>query len=413
MTMMAPQADEIVEIVGGFENWFPANLQVDDLPESLVLRHLGLPEGVKLDDSFNHHLALARDWFAANATPWASANLRRIEQIAEDYVALEGGITFRSDVLADGFRSANVHAVIVAGIAAGVAVDDEIDRLWKAGRPDDAMFLNAFAIGVVEHLRERASKGLAESFAAAGALLVLPHYSPGYEGWPLENQSALFAALENPGPIRVLESGGLQPAKSTLAAFGIANRLESAETMALGSFWDRLSRSASVVHDRPEYAFAPRTLKKWSRERLTLIARSGGRLAASFRVSGTTCANMGLPLTFQYSVDLEPEPEGGFRIQNCRCEPAANDRNHRSTCLYLSDPDALQAGMAAKPPLEGQLIDDALHWSPDVSPAGCLCLQSSRDHKWRIVLQTIHYALCQDANTNHSPNSTSSFVNPS
>ena len=39
------------------------------------------------------------------------------------------------------------------------------------------------------------------------------------------------------------------------------------------------------------------------------------------------------------------------------------------------------------------VLDDLLEWSPVTSPSACLCTQASRDHKWRIVLHTIHYAL--------------------
>ena len=34
-------------------------------------------------------------------------------------------------------------------------------------------------------------------------------------------------------------------------------------------------------------------------------------------------------------------------------------------------------------------------WRREPSAAGCYCEAASRDHKWGLVLETIHYALVQ------------------
>ena len=47
-------------------------------------------------------------------------------------------------------------------------------------------------------------------------------------------------------------------------------------------------------------------------------------------------------------------------------------------------------------PLLGRPLDEALDWGPRSSPSACLCTQASRNHKWRIVLQTIHYGLTRE-----------------
>ncbi len=359
-------------------------------PEKLVLHHLGMPAGVALAEPLVRHLEDMRGCFEAKAVPWASACRRKVEQIGDEELVLEGGITLRSDVLAAGFKETDTRIAVVTVLSAGEEVDQEIDRLWKEERPDEAMFLNACAIAFVEHLRDDGQRRLAEFYASEG-LRVLPHYSPGYEGWQLEDQKELWAALEDPGPVRVLESGGLQPAKSTLALFGVTRQPLPDEQGAL--FWDRLVRRADITHGKPEYAFAKRTLEKWRSKRLSLTGLSAGRIRATFRTSGSTCANMGLPLAFDYHVELQRQEFGGYRIETCRCEPAPGETNHRSTCLFLTNPAAFEAGMKESPPLGGKLLDEALHWNPDVSPAGCLCLGSSRDHKWKVVFQTIHHAL--------------------
>jgi hypothetical protein len=62
-------------------------------------------------------------------------------------------------------------------------------------------------------------------------------------------------------------------------------------------------------------------------------------------------------------------------------------------CAYIDDDAALMAPLDEYHPLVGRPLREALDWSPPVSPAGCLCSRPSQDHKWRIVLQTIHFAL--------------------
>ena len=53
--------------------------------------------------------------------------------------------------------------------------------------------------------------------------------------------------------------------------------------------------------------------------------------------------------------------------------------------------------MVSTPGLTGQTLGQALAWNPVVEPAGCLCRQPARDHKWKIALQTMHYKLHTDA----------------
>jgi hypothetical protein len=46
-------------------------------------------------------------------------------------------------------------------------------------------------------------------------------------------------------------------------------------------------------------------------------------------------------------------------------------------------------------PLHGQPLDSVVRWSRPSSPAGCYCEAESRQHKWGLVLETIHYALAK------------------
>ena len=46
-------------------------------------------------------------------------------------------------------------------------------------------------------------------------------------------------------------------------------------------------------------------------------------------------------------------------------------------------------------PLLGRSLHEVLSWKRPESPAGCYCEPASREHKWGLVLETIHYALEQ------------------
>ena len=367
------------------------------VPDQELARHLGLPADAEIDESLKCELERAENWFHESASPWCSANVCEIAEIGSESIRLESGSVLKSDVLARGFSKADVERLAVVAITAGEEIDREIERHFEDGHPDEAMTLNAFAIAAVERVRTDCCR-LVEERSRKQGLFALPYYSPGYEGWPLEDQHSLFAAVNaDESPIVVLESGGMKPAKSTLFVIGLTRK----QNIDPSEFWQRQATQLTTP-THPEYGFSPRTLKKWSRNRLSLGEEIDGRLTASFRTAGSTCANMGLPLAFDYQANLERATDGKLHFTGFSCAPAEGDTNHRSTCQFLSNPDGFAAGIEEHPPLLGKPLEDALHWNPDVSPAGCLCLRSSRDHKWRIVVQTLHYALANQKENEHS-----------
>ena len=119
-----------------------------------------------------------------------------------------------------------------------------------------------------------------------------------------------------------------------------------------------------------------------------------GSLDAQFRYDGTTCKNMGHPLTFHYNVKLGPRAEG-YPIREQLCAPAPGDEGHTLMCEYLNNPSQLMDGIEREKPLRGERLNAVLSWQRQPSAAGCYCEAASRDHKWGLVLETIHYALVQ------------------
>lgn len=138
------------------------------------------------------------------------------------------------------------------------------------------------------------------------------------------------------------------------------------------------------------YAFPVRALRRWSSEHLRLSSGADDEVEAVFRLEGSTCGNV--PLTMLYLVRLGPAAEG-WPIRRLYVGPAPHDDGHRQQCAYRADADELLHELQHEQPCLGQPLAAALAWSPETSPAGCLCTSTSRAHKWRIVLHTLHYAL--------------------
>ena len=59
---------------------------------------------------------------------------------------------------------------------------------------------------------------------------MLPHYSPGYPEWTIDEQPLLLDVIRAPQPaavpLEVLESGMLRPKKSLLAVFGVTRHID-------------------------------------------------------------------------------------------------------------------------------------------------------------------------------------------
>jgi hypothetical protein len=150
----------------------------------------------------------------------------------------------------------------------------------------------------------------------------------------------------------------------------------------------------AVLDQNAEYSVNRKALKRWSEERLSMSTNKDGSLDVVSRYEGTTCTNMGRPLTFDYIVKLGPRTDG-YPILEQRCVPAAGDMGHTAMCQYVENAAGLMAAIDREKPLSGERLNAVLAWQRNPSAAGCYCEGPSRDHKWGLVLETIHYALAQ------------------
>ncbi len=196
-------------------------------------RLLGMPRERPLEGLLAERAEWARDWYARHGKPYLTARRHEIAAIDQDAVRLEDGRTFPSRALADHLRRWEAHGLVGLAVSAGVEVDEASAAAWSEGRPDEGYFLERFGVAVVERLVHTATLRLCQA-AEGGDATLTPHLSPGCGSWELEHQRLLWDAIFHDGalgPIRLLESGGLTPKNSILAAAGVTRRAVAASPL--------------------------------------------------------------------------------------------------------------------------------------------------------------------------------------
>jgi len=392
-----------------------------DVVEAEYHRLLGYPRGAVLSERARELAGCARAWYRANGQPWVYAREAAELDVDGDVVRLEG-TPFRSRRLQALLEQAAAGGAVLVAASAGSKLEVEAQRLWREEKPDEYFFLEVFGSAVVECLITTLGACLCD-WAETRGMAVLPHDSPGYPDWDIGEQARLLDLLRHggqqhlPGELETLDSGALRPKKSQLAVFGLTKHTERVRRLTELSPCDNCSyspcqfRRAAFVRGtdgapietvrfvtfngapgRPANYFTNRNaLRRWAAERLTVTQHDDGTSDARFRYQGTTCTNMGRPLEFDYQVSLGRREEG-YPILEARCGPAPGDTGHTFMCQYDTD-GKLLAAVDAEKPLLGRPLHEVLQWQRPPDAAGCYCEPASRQHKWGLVLETIHYAL--------------------
>lgn len=410
---------------------------VDTQPDTDVklaeyMRLLGYPRDRKLRSRARELAIKARRWYRAHGKPWVYARQADSLDITNGSICIDG-VSFVSTRLQSMLQHAHAESVILVAVGAGPELEAKAQQLWQDEKPDEYFFLEVYGSAVVEHLVTMQGARLC-AWAEARQAAILPHYSPGYPDWDISQQPRLLELIRSnearslPGNIDVLDSGMLRPKKSLLAVFGFTRHTANVRRLTELSPCESCS-FLSCQYRRAPYSGAPRyvasdiladtkrllsralpngspldrdasyaanrkALARWAAERLTLTQRDNGTTDALFRYEGTTCSNLGRPLHFHYRVKLGPR-EIGYPIQEQICRPAPGDVEYRSMCRYLAGAEPLLAAIDSEKPFLGQSLNRVLSWQAATSPAGCYCNESDRMHKWRLVLETIHYALAE------------------
>jgi hypothetical protein len=395
-------------------------------------RLLGYPRDWVVRDRARELVDWARLWYAEHGQPWVYAREAETMDIADGSVNVNG-VPFTSTRLSKTLQAAGAQSAVVVAVGAGPALEIEAQKLWLEGKPDEYFFLEVYGSAVVEHLVTMTGARLC-AWAESRHMAVLPHYSPGYPEWPIDEQPRLLDVINRsraqmpPVPLEVLESGMLRPKKSLLAVFGVTRHVErvqrltdlipcdncsflgcqyrrspyrrapepaNPELSALGG--ERVADAAppAVALDRTAtYSVNARALQRWSDERLSMDHRADGTIEAVFHYEGTTCTNMGRSLRFRYRVTLGPREEG-YPIREQQCGPEEGDEGHTYMCRYMTNRAHLMVAIEREAPLRGQPLNDVLTWTRPPCATGCYCEPDSRRHKWGLVLETIHFALAR------------------
>jgi hypothetical protein len=374
-------------------------------------RLLGYPPGHELAERPAELAQWVREWYARNGQPWVFAT--QAEDVAVNGSGFEiGGSRFESPRLRKTLADAEASSVALVAVCAGAELEVEAQNAWRDGKPDEYFFLETYGSAVVEYLTTTTGARLC-AWADGRGLAVLPHYSPGYPEWDIAEQPRLFDVMRRRGlraEIDVLESGAMRPKKSLLAVFGVTARTEHLRRLTdlvpcencsmPGCQFRRVPYHRAVrepasgpfAQPAVRYTVNPKALRRWASERLTLAKCPDGSTAAQFRYDGTTCTNSGTPLTFLYDVKLGRESDG-YPVLEQHCRPAPGDSGYTRMCRYQEEPVELMTAIDCEKPLAGKPVAEVLGWQRASCPAGCYCDREARDHKWGLVLETIHFAL--------------------
>jgi len=397
-------------------------------------RLLGYPRDWVVRDRARELVDWARDWYARHGQPWVYAREADAMETTDGGVTLNG-VPFESPRLSKTLQGADAHGAVVVAVGAGPELEAEAQKLWQEGKPDEYFFLEVYGSAIVEHLVTRSGARLC-AWAESRHMAVLPHYSPGYPEWAIDEQPRLLDVINRSRqqmpavPVDVLESGMLRPKKSLLAVFGVTRHVDrvrrltdlipcencsfqtcqyrrtpyrrapqaaNPELAAMGGERIVPAEEAPAVPLARDgkYSVNAKALQRWSDERLSVERRADGSVEAIFRYEGTTCTNMGRPMQFQYRVTLGPRADG-YPIREQHCAPAAGDEGHTYMCRYMSNREHLLVAIDRERPLNGRPLNDVLGWSRPASGAGCYCEPDSRAHKWGLVLETIHFKLARE-----------------
>jgi len=194
-----------------------------------------MPRGRALEGDLRDRAEDARAWYAENGRPYAAARRAALLSCEGASVRLDDGTELRSAVLAERLRRGEAHGVVAFAATAGGEVAEEAGRRWATDRPDEAYFLDRFAVAVTERLVFWAAGELCRASEASGETL-LPHLSPGCGQWDLADQHRVMALLGGAsapgegervrlGPLELLPSGALHPQHSLLAVLGVTRRV--------------------------------------------------------------------------------------------------------------------------------------------------------------------------------------------
>ncbi len=417
---------------------------IDIKPEINVLdseykRLLGYPTDYLLEGKSKELAGWARQWYAENGKPWIYAFKTEEIKISDVYLEINKE-KFSSIKVRDKFAEAQADGAFITAVSAGKECEEKAGELWQEGKPDEYFFLEIYGSAVVEYLTTITGARFCD-WADKNNHVVIPHYSPGYPGWNIEEQNQFLELIKRhagdnlPGKLSGFETGMLNPKKSQLSIFGITKYTDKIRSLRdlvpctncslpgcsyrrraykkavdpiedVNKFYKKNDANVTGVNfeshkenlhgkvfdQNAKYSVGVKALKKWAEQKLQINISDDYSVEAKFLFEGTTCSNLGHSLEFEYHIKLSPASEG-YKIIDLKCKPAKDDDGYSYMCDYITEGDSLIKTIEEEKPLLGKPLNDIMTWNRPFNPEGCLCKYESREHKWGLVLEVLHYAL--------------------
>ena len=140
------------------------------------------------------------------------------------------------------------------------------------------------------------------------------------------------------------------------------------------------------VCDSSRYAIPPKALRRWASERVRQKSRPDGGTICTFALSGSTCNNRAINVVMTLNIDANG------RIESATARPATDDTGCDTMCAAQCDGGRFLAEVGGCDDIIGLTLHEAAFRDWQEEPSGCFCTAGNRRHKWRNVLQALHYA---------------------
>jgi hypothetical protein len=140
-------------------------------------------------------------------------------------VTLEGGVVFEGPLVARALAGATDVAVVVCTV--GPALDEQVNALFAAGEPVQALALDGAGTAAVGEVSRLVGERVCDMATAQGARIGM-WASPGQEGWSIYQQQVVFGLLEADAiGVRLTTNCLMVPRKSVSFVVGIGPEMRA------------------------------------------------------------------------------------------------------------------------------------------------------------------------------------------
>ena len=152
---------------------------------------------------------------------------------------------------------------------------------------------------------------------------------------------------------------------------------------------------------RSDYRIPEDALRKWADGCLTCRHTGSGRRRYCFAYTGSTCVGGGDAFTANLQIVVEESARGPVVADALVAFPVECRSAVRKMCEYQKRGEPFLDELQEAPSFCGKTIDEILAEREPENPAGCFCTPPMVNHKWRLALSTVHYALASEGRSTH------------